>query len=155
MGMLGFGKRRRDLEIAAKKVTGKLLQGAVLEDRRSRGDSDGNLPSSEDVTTALAAWSATAGTTWTEAKNGDAQALRQTARNYLFGTGMPVKPRQARYWLEAATQLELGPFGEEPSVDPFWDDMRMELNQLLTGKEHRQVIEDARDWVKVHRDLRR
>ena len=85
---------------------------------------------------------------WQEAKRGSPDALRQTARNYLFGTGMPVEPRKARLWLEAARLVEVGPAMEQPTVDPFWTSMEVELNNLLTAKERIRAGEDAMAWVK-------
>ena len=144
----GFGKRKRELEAAAKSTANNLLEGAILEDRRRRGVTNEETLSSEEQGSALASWAATARLRWQEAKRGDPDALRQTARNYLFGTGMPVKPCKARLWLAAARLIEIGPGMTQPSVDPFWEAMEKEVNEMLTGKEHAQAMEDAALWVK-------
>lgn len=153
--MFGPGKRQRELANAAKNATMKLLEGAILEDRRRRRDANVNPPSSDEQRNTIAAWMATAELTWQRAKRGDSDALRQTARNYLFGSGMPVKPRKARLWLAVARLLEIGPGMEEPYVDPFWETMEEELNEILTAREHRKALDDARDWIKTHRFLHR
>ena len=154
-GMFGSGKRKRELEQAAKNATTKLLEGAILEDRRRRGDNSEEPPSTDELRSTVAAWCATAQLTWQKAKRGDTDALRQTARNYLLGTGMPVKPQKARLWLAVSRLLEIGPGMEEPTLDPFWIAMEDELKEMLTGKEQFKALNDASDWVKVHRQLHR
>ena len=153
--MFGSGKRKRELETAAKNAMTKLTEEAFLEDRRRRGDTNEAAPSTKEWSSNVAAWHATARLTWQKAKRGDSDALRQTARNYLFGTGMPVKPRKARLWLAVAQLLEGGPAMEDPRVDPFWKKMEEELNEMLTEKELKKALDDALDWAKVHRQLGR
>ena len=139
-----FGIRRRELEKAAKPVAGQLIEKAVEEDQKRRGAANDSILTGEEYASTLAAWAATAGLVWKRAKCGDPDALRQTARNYVFGTGMPVKPRKARLWLDVARILEEieQPFAES-SVDPFWDDMAEALNGILTPKEPRRL---AMQW---------
>lgn len=145
--MFGFGRRHRHLEEAARSVAKKLLAEAIREDRRRRGTADNPASASEDHSAILAAWIATAPMVWKEAKRGDPDALRQTARNYLFGTGMPIKPLKARLWLEAARLVEIGPGMEQPPVDPFWASIEEELNEILTARERIKAGEDALQWV--------
>ena len=90
--MFGFGKRKRELETAAKNATTKLLEEAILEDRHRRDDTNEDRRSSEEWSSTVAVWYATARLTWQEAERGDSDALRQTARNYLFGTGSTTGP---------------------------------------------------------------
>ena len=149
--MFGFGRRKRELEEAARSAAKKLLGEAIREDRCRRGVADEGTLNPEDQSSILASWVGTAPMIWQEAKHGNPDALRQTARNYLFGTGMPVEPRKARLWLEAARLVEVGPAMERPTVDPFWTSMEEELNQLLTAKERIRAGEAAMDWVKGFR----
>lgn len=153
--MFGSGKRKRELALAAKNATAELLEEAIFEDRRRRGDANEAPSSPDERSSTIAAWFATARLTWQKAKRGDSDALRQTARNYLFGSGMPVKPCKARLWLEVARLLEIGPVMEAPRVDPFWERMEEELNRMFTVREHKKALEDALDWVKVHRQIHR
>ena len=151
--MFGSGKRKRELVLAAKNATTKLFEGAIFEDRRRRGDTDKEPSSSDERARTIAAWYATAGLTWKKAKGGDIDALRQTARNYLFGTGMPVKPRKARFWLAVAHYLEDDLATKNTFVDPFWNEMEEEINKLLTEKELTKELYGALDWVTEHRRL--
>ena len=153
--MFGSGKRKRELEQAAKDATTKLLEGAILEDRRRRGDNNEEPPSTDEWRSAIAAWWATAQLTWQKAKRGDTDALRQTTRNYLFGTGMPVKPRKARFWLAVAHYLEDDSSENDAPVDPFWKQMEKEIDNLLTEKELSKELYGAIDWVTEHRRLNR
>ena len=146
--MFGFGRRKRELEEAARSVAKKLLGEAIREDRHRRGAADEGASTSEDYSSILAAWVVTAPMRWEEAKRGEPDALRQTARNYLFGTGMPVNPRKARLWLEAARLVEVDPVLEQPTVHPFWTSMEEELNGILTAKERIRAGEDTMHWVK-------
>ncbi|MDE2738968.1 MAG: hypothetical protein OXH47_05525 [Paracoccaceae bacterium] len=154
--MFGFNKRRRELEVAADKLKGKLLQDAVLEDmeRLSHPANTENL-SPEDYASTVAAWCALAAPTWQDAKHGIPDALRRTARNYLFGTGMPVKPLKAKLWLEVAKIIENSSFEIKPSHHPFWSKMETQLNEILTPSERIRAVKDAGDWVKVHWQLQR
>ena len=58
--MFGFGKRNRELEAEAKNATTKLLEEAVFEDRRRRGDTNEAPPSPDECSSTIAAWFATA-----------------------------------------------------------------------------------------------
>ena len=151
--MFGYGKRNRELKVKAQDATTKLIEEAIFEDKRRRGDADKTPLSADERGSTIAAWFATARLTWQRAKRGDADALRQTARNYLFGSGMPVNPRKARLWLEVARLLEVEHGMEDPRLDPFWERMANELDKMLTAKEHRKALQDALDWVLVHRQI--
>lgn len=151
--MFGYGKRNRELKAKAQDAITKLIEEAIFEDKRRRGDTDKTPLSADERASTIAAWLTTAGLTWQKAKGGDVDALRQTARNYLFGTGMPVKPRKACLWLEVARLLEVGHEIEDPRVDPFWERMADELDKMLTTKEHRKALQDALDWVLVYRQI--
>lgn len=153
--MFGYGRRDRELKAKAEDAATKLIEGAIFEDRRRRGDADKTPLSTDERASIIAAWFATAKLAWQRAKRGDAEALRQTARNYLFGSGMPVNPRKARLWLEVALLLEVGPGMEYPRIDPFWERMAEELDKMLTGKERIKAFQDASDWVSVHRQIHR
>ena len=122
--------------------------GAIREDRNRRGAADENTSTSEDHSSILAAWVATAPMRWKEAKRGDPDALRQTARNYLFGTGVPVDVLKVRLWLEAARLVEVDPAMKLPTIDPFWTSMEEELNEVLTAKERIRAGDNALGWVK-------
>ena len=61
---------------------------------------------------------------------------------------MPVNPRKARLWLEAARLVEADPLQTPPPVRPFWMSMERELNEILTAKERIQAGEHALQWVK-------
>lgn len=43
--------------------------------------------------------------------------------------------------------------GDPPNVDPFWKRVADELDKMLTAKEHMKALEDAFDWVSVHRQI--
>ena len=140
----GFGKRKRELTEAASTATVKLLDEAMMTSRRRRGVISKNPVSCEERTGFLAACAATAPLRWQEARAGDPEALRQTARNCLFGTGMPINPRKACQWLAAARIVE----NWKAKVDPFWEEMEFELTQMLTAREHSRALKDASDWVR-------
>ena len=149
--MFGFGKRKRELEKTAESVAEKLLADAIREDWHRMGEANEEPPPVDHHLTVklfLNSWATAAPIQWQLAKGGDPDALRQTARNYLFGTGMPVNPRKARLWLEAARLVEADPLQTPPPVRPFWVSMERELNEILTAKERIQAGEHALQWVK-------
>ena len=85
---------------------------------------------------------------WQKAKGGEPDAIRQTARNYVFGTGMPINLQKARMWLEVARVIEASEGLRGPSdIDAFWPDLEVELDKVLTDRECVRAKRHAEEWV--------
>ena len=146
--MFGLGKRKRELEEAAKLIAQRLLEEAVREDRRHRHSANDDASGAQEYPLALTRWQAEGMAVWQEAKLGKPDAIRQIARNYVFGTGMPVNLQKARMWLEVVRVIEAGEiFHDPPDIDAFWSSLEVELDKTLTDRECTRAKRHAEEWV--------
>ena len=159
--MLGLGKRRRELEEAAKRIALALVEEAVGEDKHrcNQEQMQWALVGSVECLAALLGvpteqmlaqvrWEVEGRAVWQEAKRGRPDAIRQTARNYVFGTGRPVHLQKARRWLEAACIIEASEsLRDPPDINVFWSSLEEELDKVLTDKERMRAKRHAAEWV--------